>query len=316
MLTFFPAIQPYAQHEIKVDALHTLYVEESGTAKGIPILYVHGGPGGGCSADSRRFFDPNIYRIILFDQRGSGQSKPHSELHDNTTQHLLSDIEAIREKLDIKQWVVFGGSWGSTLSLVYAITHPSRVLGLILRGIFLNRQEDLDWLYNGKGANFIFPDYWDDFVNFIRPEKRHNLIQAYYELLTSDDEFTRLSAAKNWATWEARCSTLEPNPKLIDTFQSPHTALSISRIEAHYFINNCFLEENFILNNIKNIDHIPGIIVHGRYDIVCTLDNAWLLNQAWPNSQLNIIRDAGHSALEKANLNALIHATNEMPRRI
>lgn len=312
MLTYFPPIKPYVTHEIAVDKPHMLYVEECGSPDGIPVLFVHGGPGGGCSEDNRRFFDPNVYRIILFDQRGSGRSIPHAELDGNNTQALVADMEIIREKLGIDKWILFGGSWGSTLSLVYAITHPERTSGLILRGIFLNRQQDMDWLFNGAGANAIFPDYWEDFLQTIPTEKHHDLVPAYYELLTGEDEVTRMAAAKAWATWEARCSTLLPNAHVVEALQSPHTAMSLARIEAHYFVNNCFLENNFILNNVEKLKNIPGIIVHGRYDIVCALENAWLLHQAWPNSQLNIIRDAGHASIEPGIIDGLVRATAEM----
>lgn len=312
MLTYFPAIKPYTTHEFAVEVPHKIYVEECGSPDGIPVLFVHGGPGGGCSEDNRRFFDPNVYRVILFDQRGAGRSTPHAELEGNNTQALLSDMELIREKLGIKKWILFGGSWGSTLSLVYAITHPERTIGLILRGIFLSRQQDMDWLFNGAGANAIFPDYWEDFLKLIPPEKQQDCIPAYYDLLTGEDEVTKMAAAKAFATWEARCSTLVPNPHAIELSLSPHTAMSLSRIEAHYMMNNCFLEKDFILNNVEKLKNIPGIIVHGRYDIVCALENAWLLHQAWPSSQLHIIRDAGHASFEPGIIDALVRATIEM----
>lgn len=316
MLTYFPPIKPYATHEIAVAEPHTLYVEECGSPDGIPVLFVHGGPGGGCSEDNRRYFDPNVYRIILFDQRGAGRSTPHAELEDNNTHALVSDMEIIREKLGVDKWILFGGSWGSTLSLVYAIMHPDKTSGLILRGIFLNRQQDMDWLFNGAGANAIFPDYWEDFVQTIAPEKQNNLVPAYYDLLTGKDEVSKMAAAKAWATWEARCCTLLPNEHVVEAFQNPHMALSLSRIEAHYFVNNCFLEKDFILNNVDKLKNIPGIIVHGRYDIVCALENAWLLNKAWPESQLNIIRDAGHASIEPGIIDGLIRATAEMSQNI
>lgn len=312
MLTYFPAIKPYKQQFFEVEAPHRIYVEECGNPKGIPIVFVHGGPGGGCSTDNRRYFDPNVYRIILFDQRGCGRSEPHSELKNNNTQALVEDMETIRKALNIEKWVLFGGSWGSTLSLVYAINHPERTDGLILRGIFLNRPKDIDWLFNGTGANYIFPDYWDEFSKLIPQEKHSNFVEAYYQMLTGDDEVSRMAAAKAWSTWEGRCSTLEPNPDVVTAMQDPHFALSLARIEAHYFVNKCFIEDDFILSNVDKIANIPGVIVHGRYDIVCSLENAWTLHKAWPNSRLNIIRDAGHSSSEAGIIDALIHATREL----
>lgn len=312
MLTYFPAIKPYNQQFFNVEAPHRIYVEECGNPDGIPIVFVHGGPGSGCSEDSRRYFDPNIYRIILFDQRGSGRSEPHSELENNNTQALIDDMETIRKALNVKKWILFGGSWGSTLSLVYAINHPDRTKGLILRGIFLNRQKDIDWLFNGRGANYIFPDYWDEYLKVVPKGNHSNLVEAYHQMLTGEDEVARMAAAKAWSTWEGHCSTLEPNPDVIKSMQDPHFALSLARIESHYFVNNCFVEDNFILNNVDKIANIPGIIVHGRYDIVCSLENAWTLHKAWPNSRLNIIRDAGHSSSEAGIIDALIHATREL----
>lgn len=312
MLSHFPAIKPFNEQFIKVDAPHNLYVEQCGNPNGIPVLFVHGGPGGGCSEDNRRFFDPNEYRIILFDQRGAGRSTPHAELEGNNTQALVADIEKIRETLGIKKWVLFGGSWGSTLSLVYAIHHPDRVLGLILRGIFLNRPQDIEWLFNGKGANFVFPDHWEAFIDVIAEDQRHDLVNAYYQLLTGTDEIKRMTAAKAWSAWEGHCLTLLPNQDVINHMESPHTALSLARIECHYFVNQCFLENNFILDNLHKLHDIPGIIVHGRYDMVCNIDNAWALHKAWPSSQLKIVRAAGHGACEEGIIDALVHSTREM----
>lgn len=311
MLPYYPPIAPYQQHTLPVEKPHRLYIEECGNPNGQPVLFVHGGPGGGCTEDARRYFDPNNYRIILFDQRGSGRSEPHAELNGNTTQALVSDMEAIRRHLKIDRWMLFGGSWGSTLSLVYAITHPERVTHLILRGIFLNRKQDIDWLFNGTGANLIFPDHWQSFLHLVPEDRRHNLVNAYHDLLTGEDEIARMAAAKAWSMWEGHCSTLEPNPAIVDAMSHPHLALSLARIECHYFVNHCFLEDNFIMNNVDKIKNIPGIIVHGRYDIVCSLDNAWTLHQAWPNSQLKIVRDAGHASSEPGIIDALVHSTRE-----
>jgi proline iminopeptidase len=311
MLTLYPALKPYAKHRLAVESPHNLYIEECGNPDGLPIVVVHGGPGAGLSEDYRRYFDPNVYRIILFDQRGAGHSTPHAELAGNTTAALVHDMEAIRELLDIKQWFLLGGSWGSTLALVYAQTHPQRVLGLILRGIFLCRPQEIKWFYE-DGARKIFPDYWEDFIAPIPLGQRHNLIQTYYEFLTSPNEIARMAAAKAWATWEARCATLEPSQQSLDYLTNPHTALSISRIECHYFRNNSFMEPDQILRNIEKIQHISGIIVHGRYDIVCPVENAWDLHKVWPNSQLHIIRNAGHSGMEPGIVDGLIRATQQM----
>ncbi len=316
MLSYYPAIKPYRQDTLAVGDPHELYFEECGNPEGIPILFVHGGPGAGCTEDHRRYFDPNIYRIILFDQRGSGQSTPHANLTDNTTQALVSDMEKLREHLGIEVWVLFGGSWGSTLSLVYAETHPERVIGMILRGVFLNRRHDVDWLFNGAGANFIFPDYWEEFINAIPNNHNGSYVDAYHKILTGTDELARMSAAKAWATWEARCSTLEPDPDIVSWLSEPHMALSLSRIECHYFVNHCFLRENQILEDVEKISNIPGIIVHGRYDIVCSLENAWQLHRVWPNAQLHIIRDAGHASIEPGIVDALVRATQEMSEQL
>lgn len=316
MLTLYPPIKPYHEFTLAVEPPHELYVEECGNPDGIPILFVHGGPGSGCTEDQRRFFDPNIYRIILFDQRGCGRSTPHMELAGNNTQALVSDMEKIRETLKIDRWVLFGGSWGSTLSLVYAQTHPERVMAMILRGIFLNRNSDVLWLFGGAGANKIFPDFWEEFLSIVPENLRRNPLLAYYEMLTGEDEVTRMSAAKIWSSWEGHCSTLEPNKHVLDHMKNPHHALSLARIECHYFINNCFLEPNQILRNMPKISNIPGIIVHGRYDIVCTLDNAWELHKEWENSELNIIRDSGHSATEPGIIDALVRATKSLPSRL
>lgn len=316
MLSTYPAIMPYEQHMLTVDEPHQLYVEVCGNPQGMPVLFVHGGPGAGCSEDHRRYFDPNQYRIILFDQRGSGRSTPHADLTENTTQALIADMELIREFLNVDQWILFGGSWGSTLSLVYAQTHPDRVAGLILRGIFLSRPHDMDWLFNGAGANYIYPDYWDDFISAVKLIGHANYVQAYNEVLTGDDEIARMAAAKAWSTWEGRCSSLRLSQEGLEWITDPHTALSLARIECYYFLNDCFLEPNQILNDMPKIQHIPGIIVHGRYDIVCSFENAWTLHKAWPNSTLHIIPDAGHSSKEPGITDALVRATQTMIEQI
>ncbi|WP_188150965.1 prolyl aminopeptidase [Teredinibacter waterburyi] len=315
MQVLFPEIKPYARHHLDVGATHNLYVEECGSADGIPVLFVHGGPGSGCSKTDRRYFDPEKYRIILFDQRGAGRSTPHAELEGNTTAHLVSDIEVIRKHLDIERWLLFGGSWGSTLSLVYAQTHTERVLGLILRGIFLCRERDLQWFYQ-SGADRIFPDYWQEFIQPIPEAERHNMIAAYYARLTSNNEIMRMSAAKAWSIWEGRCATLRPNADVVSAFADPHVALSLARIEAHYFINDAFLDSDQIVRNMDKLEGIPGIIVHGRYDMVCPLDNATAIHKHWQDAELHIIRDAGHSSREPSIVDALVKATDEMANRL
>lgn len=304
----YPRIKPYATHRLEVDPPHILHVEESGDPRGIPILFVHGGPGAGCMPYHRTFFDPQVYRIILFDQRGCGRSSPHAELEGNNTQALVQDMERIRVMLGIEKWLIFGGSWGSTLSLVYAETHPDRVMGLILRGIFLCRKQEIDWFYQG-GASKIFPDHWQEFLSVIPEEERGDMVKAYYQRLTGDNELARMGAAKAWARWEGQASTLQPSRSVIGSFTEPYTAMSLSRIECHYFINNSFLQPNQILHNADKLAGIPGVIVQGRYDIVCPMESAWELYQAWPDSELDIIADAGHSATERGIVDALVRAT-------
>ena len=315
MLVLYPEIKPYREHKVNVDAPHVLHVEECGNPDGIPVLFLHGGPGSGCEAYHRRFFDPEKYRIVLFDQRGCGRSTPHGCLELNTTQHLVADIEVIRTLLQIDDWVLFGGSWGSTLALVYAQTHPERVRGMIVRGIFLSRQKDLDWFYK-DGANRVFPDAWTDLIKPVRENMRNDLITAYDKLLHSNNDLQRMSAAKAWSAWEGHCATLRPNTNVLDHFTDTHTAVSLALIEVHYFKHHSFLEENQILRDMDRIKHIPGMIVHGRYDMICPLDNATDLHHEWVNSELQIIRDAGHSAAEAGITDALVRATDEMARKV
>jgi proline iminopeptidase len=315
MQNFYPEIKPYQRHQIAVEAPHELYVDESGNPQGIPVLFVHGGPGAGCGKYDRRFFDPEVYRIVLFDQRGAGRSKPHASLENNTTQKLIEDMEAIREHLGIEQWMLFGGSWGSTLSLVYAQTYPQRVLGLVLRGIFLCRREDISWFYQ-DGASRIFPDFWEHFVHQIPEEERGDMISAYYQQLIGENQIQQMTAAKAWSGWEGRTATLKPCQDLVDSFTEPHRALSLARIEAHYFVNDVFLEPNQILRDAHKLAEIPGIIVHGRYDVICPLDNAYALHKAWQGSELHIIREAGHASREPGIVDALIRATDEMAKRL
>ncbi len=314
MLILYPDIRPYKTQRLKVDDVHEIYLEESGNPRGIPVLFVHGGPGAGCTKQDRCFFDPDRYRIILFDQRGCGRSTPHAELGGNTTQALVDDIEKIREHLGVDKWVLFGGSWGSTLSLVYAQTHRERTLGLILRGVFLSRRQDVSWFYQ-DGASQVFPDYWEDFIHPIPVSEREDMVSAYYHRLTGSNELAKMAAAKAWSLWEAHCATLRPNHDVLEVFSEPHRAISLARIEAHYFVNDSFLEANQLINNAANLEGIPGIIIHGRYDMICPLDNAFELHRRWHDSELHIIRDAGHSSREPGIVDALIRATRDMAKR-
>ena len=307
----FPAILPAYTFHLDVGDGHELYVEESGNPQGLPVVFLHGGPGGSCEPMHRRYFDPELYRVILFDQRGCGKSRPHASLENNTTQDLIADLEKIRERLTIDKWVVFGGSWGSTYALAYAQAHPERVLGLILRGIFLCRDEDIQWFYQ-FGASRLFPDRWADFVQVIPEDERADMVGAYYKRLTSENEIERMAAAKAWSIWEGSTATLRPDHTVMDYFSDPHIALSIARIECHYFVNNSFLGPNQLLDNMSRIAHIPGFIVHGRYDVICPIDQAFAVKQRWPESQLKIIPDAGHAVSEPGITQALVESTNAM----
>ena len=310
-----PDILPFAVHRLAVDDRHALYVEECGTAKGIPALFLHGGPGAGCEPYHRRFFDPTRYRVVLFDQRGAGRSIPHADLSDNTTWHLVADIERIRELLGIERWLVFGGSWGSTLALAYAQTHPERVSALVLRGIFLCRDDEIRWFYQ-EGASRLFPDYWADFVAPVAPGDRHDMLGAYHRLLTGTDDIARMAAAKAWSTWEGRTATLLPNPSVVNHFGDPHVALSLARIECHYFVHQAFLRPGQLLEDAARLAGIPTVIVHGRYDVICPLENAWALHRALPGSELVIVPDAGHAASEPGIRSALVETTDRFARAL
>lgn len=312
MRDFFPPIEPYNKGMLKVSDIHTLYWEECGNPQGRPVVFLHGGPGGGIAPDYRRFFDPQAYRIILFDQRGSGQSTPCAEIRENTTWDLIKDIETIREMFKIDKWVVFGGSWGSTLALSYAITHPSKVKALVLRGIFLCRPSEIKWFYQ-EGASQIFPDVWDEYLKPIPHNERHDLVAAYYRRLTHENPNIRLEAAKAWSKWEAATSRLIVDQTAIDEFEDPEFALSFARIECHYFTNNAFFStNNWILENVEKIRHIPGVIVQGRYDVVCPARSAWDLHKAWPEAKFTFIADSGHAAAEPGTRSALIEATESL----
>lgn len=315
MHILYPEIKPYKRHQLQVSDGHELYLDEAGNPDGIPVVFVHGGPGAACDSSSRRFYDPERFHIITFDQRGCGRSTPHGSLESNTTEHLIEDMERIREHLNVDKWVLFGGSWGSTLSLLYAQRYPTRVSALILRGIFLCRQRDIDWLYK-DGANHVFPDYWDEFTKLIPEPERDDLIAAYYSRLTGDDELARMGAAKAWSAWEGNCSKLRPSSEALAKFTKPHNALALARIESHFFKNLGFIEENHILKSMHRIKTIPGRIVHGRYDMVCPLNNAHYLHRQWPASELHIVRDAGHSASEPGTVDALIRATTDIAKQL
>lgn len=310
MHTLYPAIKTYAKHKLAVEKPHTLYIEECGNPDGLPILVVHSGPGTGCEPYHRRFFDPERYRIVLFDQRGAGRSTPHAELDNNTTTDLLADMEQIREYLKIDRWILFGGAWGSTLSMLYAEAHPERVMGLILHNIFLARKRDIDWFYR-QGANLMFPDYWADFMKNLSAAERKYPLKSYHARLIGNDEVTRMATAKAWSLWQARCAALQPHSNIIHHFCDPHFAVGLACIESHYFVNDCFMKDNHILTNINKIKHIPAYIIHGRYDMVCPLECAWELHQHWPSSELYIIRDAGHSDKEPGIIDALILASKK-----
>jgi proline iminopeptidase len=308
--TLYPEIEPYRTGRLRVSELHEIAFEECGNPKGRPVVFVHGGPGGGVEPKYRRFFDPAAYRIVLFDQRGCGQSTPHAELRDNTTWHLVSDMEAIRAHLGIDRWQVFGGSWGSTLALAYAETHPGRVTELVLRGIFLLRKLEIDWFYQ-RGADALFPDAWEGYLAPIPEAERGDLLHAYYRRLTSPDPEVQRQAAKAWSVWEGSTSCLFPNRDLILKSGGDLFSLAFARIECHYFVNRGFLDpETRLLDDVGRIRHIPAVIVQGRYDVVCPLQSAWALHRAWPEADLRIVPDAGHSALEPGITSELIEATD------
>ena len=314
MREMYPEIEPYRTQRIAVDARHTLRVEECGNPDGLPVIFLHGGPGAGLATYHRRFFDPARYRIVLFDQRGAGQSTPFADLTDNTTWHLVSDIEAIREQLGIERWVVFGGSWGSTLGLAYAQTHPERVLGLVLRGIFLCRPAEIRWYYEDGGASWILPEKWQRFVAPIPPEERGDMMEAYWHRLISDDEAVRLAAAQAWGAWEGGGITLAESPETEASFAAPEIAVSLARIEAHYFRNHCWFEPDQLLRDVEKIRHIPATIVHGRYDIICPVKSAFDLATVWPEADFHVVL-AGHAASEPAIVDQLIQATDRLAER-
>jgi proline iminopeptidase len=313
---FYPPITPYHRGRLRVTAGHELYFEESGNPRGKPVVFLHGGPGAGSDATHRRYFDPRKWRIVLFDQRGCGRSRPHAELRDNSTWDLVADIERLRAHLGIDQWLVFGGSWGSTLALAYAETFPARVRALVLRGIFLLRRFELEWFYQDElGAASLFPDLWETYVAQIPRRERGNMMRAYYRRLTSRSAAVRARAAYAWSVWEAATSHLRPDPADVAKFGDPDMAAAFARIECHYFVNRGFLErEDQLLRGVRKIRHIPAVIVQGRYDVICPMRSAWDLHRAWPKADLRVVADAGHSAFEPGIARELVAATDRFAR--
>ncbi|SDX80410.1 proline iminopeptidase [Allochromatium warmingii] len=305
----YPITEPFAVHEVTVDHGHRLYVEECGQPDGFPAIFLHGGPGAGCEPTQRGFFDPDRYRAIFFDQRGCGRSTPHASLVANTTWDLIADLEVIRHQLGIERWLVFGGSWGSTLALAYAETYPERVTALVVRGIFLCRPEELHWFYQ-EGTNWVFPDLWTEFITPIPESERGDLLTAYHRRLIGENSAAQLEAARAWSIWEGRTATLLANPRVQAHFSDSHVALSLARIESHYFVNQAFLAPNQLLRDASRLANIPGVIIQGRYDLICPMRSAWDLHQAWPTAELQIIPDAGHSAFEPGIRRALVAATD------
>src|SRR5882672_5185943 len=305
----YPPIEPFRTGHLRVSDVHDLYFEESGSPGGKPVVFLHGGPGFGTEPNHRRFFDPRAYRIVLFDQRGCGKSTPHASLVDNTTWHLVEDIERLRVHLGIERWQVFGGSWGSTLALAYAETHPERVTELVLRGIFLLRPSEIAWFYQ-RGASALFPDAWERYLEPIPPEERGDLLHAFHARLTHDDPAMRLGAAKAWSIWEGSTSCLLTNRALVDKTAGDEFAIAFARIECHYFVHGAWLEPpRDLLANVGRIRHIPSVIVQGRYDVVCPMETAWELHRAWPEADFRVVSDAGHAAGEPGTLHELIEST-------
>ena len=308
----FPPIEPYRTGTLRLDAQHTMYWEQSGNPRGVPALFLHGGPGAGATPVHRRFFDPEYWRIVIFDQRGAGRSTPLGEIVDNSPAHLAADIERLRVALGIEQWLVFGGSWGSTLALHYAETQPSRCIGLVLRGIFLCRREEVEWfLY---GLRRVFPEAWRAFSGFLPEAERHDILGAYYRRLLDPDPRVHMPAARAWSTYEGACSTLLPNPETVAAFGEDRLALGLARIEAHFFSRHLFTGRGDLIARVGQIRHLPGIIVQGRYDMVCPIRSADELARAWPNAKYMIVPDAGHSAMEPGIREQLVLATEQMKR--
>jgi proline iminopeptidase len=312
MAELFPEIEASRSGMLRLDPVHSMYWEECGDPCGIPAVFLHGGPGAGSAAKHRRFFDPQSYRIVVYDQRGAGRSTPLGELRDNTTPHLIADLETLRAHLGIDRWLVFGGSWGSTLAIAYAETHPERCLGLVLRGIFLCRRSEIDWfLY---GLRNVFPEPWERFAGFLPEGERGDLLRNYYRRLVDPDPEVHMPAARAWGTYEGSCSTLLPSEETVAYFSGDVVALGLARMEAHYFVNDIFLPQNSLLENAHRLRRIPGVIVQGRYDMVCPAVSAHELHAAWPEASYRMIADAGHSAWEPGIQSALVEATERFKR--
>jgi proline iminopeptidase len=308
----FPPIEPYATGMLRLDSPHNMYWEQSGSPRGVPVAFLHGGPGAGATPTHRRFFDPQHYRIVVFDQRGSGRSTPLGAVVDNTIQHLVADMEKLREHLGIERWAVFGGSWGSTLALAYAEAHPQRCAGLVLRGVFLCRRSEVDWFLYGMRS--IFPEAWRAFAAFLPEAERHDLLKFYYRRLTDPDPAIHMPAARAWSTYEGACSTLLPSPDTVAAFGEDRMALGLARIEAHYFLHNVIPPENDLLNRIDRVRRLPAFIVQGRYDMVCPIVSADELARAWPEAEYVVVPDAGHSAMEPGIRARLVAATEKLKR--
>lgn len=314
----YPAIKPYAKETIQVSGEHRLYLEQSGNPNGIPVLYLHGGPGAGLSSSYRRFFDPNIYRIIGFDQRGCGQSTPFASLKNNTTWDLVSDIEVIRQHLNIERWMLCGGSWGTTLALVYAIEHPKHVTAIVLRGVFLARMQDFEWfIAPNVGASQVFPEHYQAFTDILDNNQSYQtVVDDFYNIFIQGDELTQIHAAKSWCLWEERISLMNNSVQEQDLSQNLHRAASLAKLECHYIKHQCFIDEDYIVSNIHKISNIPGTLIHGRYDMVCKLENAYTLSEAWRAGQLLVVPEASHSASDPKISDAICHATDAMAKFI
>lgn len=304
----YPPIEPFQKGMLRVDHLHTVYWEQCGQPRGAPALFLHGGPGAGASPTHRRFFDPAHYRIVLMDQRGAGRSTPLGETRRNTTELLIKDIEQLRTHLGIERWLLFGGSWGSTLALAYAQTHPERVTGLVLRGIFLMQRSEIDWFLYRMGL--VFPEAWVDFRDFLPKAERDDILEAYWRRLNSADPQVRLAAARAWSIYEGACSSLLPNPDLVAAAAEDTHALGLAKIECHYFRSNLFQPETKLLDDVGRVRHLPATIIHGRYDVICPIATAFELARQWPEATLQVIPDAGHSAMESGTRAALVAATD------